>query len=99
MALTFWFILLVIQAMSFTLVSRARNSTSIGYHGIVSVFTNGIWFVSQFFLIGFMAKPNMPMSTILLYGVVYITGTTLGSVLMHYVAMRWLETGKRKVES
>lgn len=37
------FSLVVLQNASFTLVSRARNSKSLLYHGIASVLSNGIW--------------------------------------------------------
>lgn len=97
MTLTTWFIILVLQAMGFTLVSRARNSGSVMYHGIVSVISNSVWFVSQLFLVSFMTKPDMPMSTLALYCAVYVSGNTVGSTLMHYAAIKWFEKGKRKV--
>lgn len=97
MSLVFWFFLLVVQTAAFTWVSRARNSGSIGYHAIASVVSNGVWFVSQFILIGMVAKPGMPMSEIVTLGSIYILGTVTGAVLMHYVALKYLETGKRKV--
>lgn len=97
MSLAIWFLVLVVQSMAFTLVSRARNSGSVFYHSIVSVASNGVWFVSQLFLIGFMAKPEMPMSTLIIYATVYVSGTTVGGTLMHFVSLNWLESGKRKV--
>jgi flagellar biosynthesis component FlhA len=97
MNLIFWFVLLVVQNAAFTLVSRARNSGSIGYHAIASVFSNGIWFVSQFILIGMVAKPDMPMMEIVKIGSIYIVATVTGSLLMHWVSMKYLEKGKRKV--
>ena len=92
-----WFFLLIIQNAAFTWVSRARNSGSYGYHAIAAVFSNGVWFVSQFILIGMIAKPGMPFSAALSMGLVYISGTVCGSVLMHWVSVRFLERGKRKV--
>ncbi len=97
MSLILWFMLLVVQNAAFTWVSRARNSGSYGYHAIAAVFSNGIWFVSQFILIGMVAKPGMPLSEAMTLGVVYIAGTVTGSVMMHYAAINWLEKGKRKV--
>lgn len=97
MNLIFWFLLLVVQNAAFTWVSRARNSGSYGYHAVAAVFSNGIWFVSQFLLIGMVAKPGMPMNEAITLGMIYIAGTVTGSVLMHYVSVRWLEKGKRKV--
>lgn len=53
-----WFFLLVLQNAAFTWVSRARNSGSLAYHATASVFSNGIWFVSNIFLIGMVANPE-----------------------------------------
>jgi len=86
-----------VQNAAFTWVSRARNSGSIGYHAIASVFSNGVWFVSQFLLIGMAAKPGMSFGEAAPLCAIYIAGTTTGAVLMHLVAMRWLESGNRKV--
>lgn len=92
-----WFLLLVVQTAAFTWVSRARNSASYGYHAIASVISNGVWFVSQFLLIGMVAKPGMPTSEIVTMFAVYVVGSTTGALLMHYAAINWLERGKRKV--
>lgn len=101
MSLVAWFFLLVLQNAAFTWVSRARNSGSYGYHALAAVFSNGIFFVSNITLIGlmtkFMANTDTPESVLVVYGSVYIAGTVTGSVLMHWIAVRWLETGKRKV--
>lgn len=97
MGLLSWFLLLVVQNAAFTWVSRARNSGSLGYHAVAAVFSNGIWFVSQFLLISMVAKPGMPLAEIVQLGLIYVAGTVVGSVLMHYVAIHWLEKGKRKV--
>lgn len=97
MSIYIWFLVLILQSAAFTWVSRARNSGSVTYHSVASVFSNGVWFISQLFLIGFMAKPDMPLNQLVLYGAVYITGTTLGGTLMHIISLKWLERGKRKV--
>lgn len=97
MSLTAWFLLLILQNAAFTWVSRARNTGSIGYHAIAATFSNGIWFVSNLFLIGMVARADMPTQEIVQLGIVYVTATVTGSVLMHIVSMRWLEKGKRKV--
>lgn len=95
--LAWWFILLVVQNAAFTWVSRARNSGSYGYHAVAAVFSNGVWFVSQFLLIGMVAKPGMSFEEVAPLGLVYVAGTVTGSVLMHWVSVRWLEKGRRKV--
>lgn len=97
MNMILWFFLLVLQNAAFTWVSRARNSGSLAYHGIASVFSNGIWFVSNLFLIGMVARTDLPMLTLLAMFATYVSGTVTGSMLMHFVSMRWLEKGKRKV--
>jgi hypothetical protein len=97
MILVAWFLLLVVQNAAFTWVSRARNSGSIGYHAVASVASNGIWFASQFFLIGLVAKPGMPFADAAILGAIYIAGTVTGSVLMHIASIRWLEKGSRRV--
>jgi hypothetical protein len=61
------------------------------------VFSNGIWFVSQFLLISMVAKPGMPLEEITLYGIFYVLGTVIGSLLMHWISMRYMESGNRKV--
>ena len=92
-----WFLILVVQNAAFTWVSRARNSGSYGYHAVAAVFSNGVWFVSQFLLIGMVAKPGMALEDAAPLGLVYVAGTVTGSVLMHWISVRWLENGRRKV--
>lgn len=99
MSLVLWFVLLVFQNAAFTWVSRARNSGSLSYHALASVFSNGIFFASQFIMIGMIANPDSPISEKVFLGVVYVTATVTGSVLMHWFTMKFLETGKRKVGS
>ncbi len=97
MNLFLWFLLLVVQNAAFTWVSRARNSGSLGYHAIAAVFSNGIWFCSQFLLIGMVVRPGMELSSAAILLCVYIAGTVIGSVSMHYVSLRFMEKGKRRV--
>jgi hypothetical protein len=92
-----WFLLLILQNAAFTWVSRARNSGSYGYHATAAVFSNGIWFISQLFLIGMVAKPDMPASQLATLGSVYVAGTVIGSLAMHWLSVNYLEKGKRKV--
>ena len=91
-----WALLLIVQNAAFTWVSRARNGGSYGYHAIAAVASNGVFFASQFVLIGFVARDASPQRAVAL-GVVYVLATTAGSVLMHVASVRWLERGKRKV--
>lgn len=91
-----WALLLVLQNAAFTWVSRARNGGSYGYHAVAAVVSNGVFFATQFVLIGFVARDASPERAVAL-GAVYVLATTTGSVLMHIASVRWLERGKRRV--
>jgi len=85
-----WIILfctVVIQNASFTLVSRARNSSSLIYHGGAAILSNGIWLLVIRQVILNINEFHLMMA--------YLCGSVLGSVSMHYVAMRFFETGKK----
>ena len=92
-----WSLLLVVQNAAFTWVSRARNSGSYFYHGIAAIFSNGVWFASQFILIGIVIKEIDNIGDGLLIGLLYIASTVTGSVTMHWLSTNYLEKGKRKV--
>lgn len=96
MSLFAWALLLVVQNAAFTWVSRARNGGSYSYHALAAIVSNGVFFASQFVLIGFVASDASPQRAVAL-GAVYMLATTAGSVAMHWASVRWLERGKRKV--
>ena len=75
--------LTILQNASFTLVSRARNSPSIMYHGIASVFSNGIWLLV-------IREVTLSFGTWYLM-IAYVIGAVIGSISMHYVSMRYFE--------
>ena len=75
------FALVVLQNASFTLVSRARNSSSLMYHTIASVLSNGVWLLVNFDSLDMMLT--------------YLVGSVVGSVLMHYVSMKYFENKKK----
>ena len=75
--------LVILQNASFTLVSRARNSSSIMYYTIVSVLSNGIWLLV-------IRQVVMNLDNWVLM-VTYLVGAVVGSVSMDYVAMKYLE--------
>jgi hypothetical protein len=75
--------LTILQNASFTLVSRARNSNSILYHTIASVLSNGIWL-----LVIRNVVANFENVTLM---ITYLLGSVIGSVSMHYVAMKYFE--------
>ena len=80
--------LVILQNASFTLVSRARNSQSLTYHGIASVFSNGIWL-----LVIRQVVTNFDRIELM---ITYLVGSVIGSLGMHYVAMKYFEKPKAK---
>lgn len=77
------FSLVLLQNASFTLVSRARNSKSLLYHTIASVLSNGIWL-----LVIRQVVINLDRVDLM---ITYLIASVLGSIGMHYVAMKWFE--------
>lgn len=75
--------LVILQNASFTLVSRARNSNSISFHAIASVLSNGIWLLVIKNVVQNFDKPIMM--------IVYIIGSVIGSISMHYISMKYFE--------
>jgi hypothetical protein len=91
-----WAALLVVQNATFTLVSRARNSKSIAYHALAAVGSNGVWFVSQFLLFGYMLNVLKDGTWVdaLPIGLWYTLWTIVGSVGMHWIALHKIEKGR-----
>ena len=73
----------ILQNASFTLVSRARNSDSITFHAIAAVFSNGIWVLV-------IRKLVINLDNWWMIGT-YVIGTVIGSILMHYISMKYIE--------
>jgi len=78
--------LCILQNASFTLVSRARNSDNIAYHAISAVLSNGMYL-----LVFRQLQMNLDEP---LVQVGYLIGAVLGSIGMHYIAMRFFEKKK-----
>ncbi len=81
-------LLVMLQNASFTLVSRARNSNSLAYHGIASVLSNGVWLLVIRKITQNFDKPELMVT--------YIVGSVIGSISMHYIVMRFIEKPKKK---
>lgn len=98
-----WAVVLLIQNMSFTAVSRARNSGSLLYHGIASFFSNGVWFVQMFWVFSIMdvVKETWQQEGGLAFGafaaLFYTLFTMIGSLTTHWFLRRHVERGNRKV--
>lgn len=82
------FLLTILQNASFTLTSRARNSGSLWYNGLASIASNGIWL-----LVIKKVVTNLDSTVLML---TYLAGSVIGSLTMHYVAMRFIEKTKTK---
>lgn len=94
-----WAVLLVAQNVSFTLVSRARNSGSVGRHMAAALISNGIWFLSQVFAIGTITAILIgKLGTVAAVGAgtFYTAFTLLGSLVGHKISLR-TETGAAMV--
>jgi hypothetical protein len=94
-----WAAMLLVQNASFTWVSRARNSSSVAYHGVASIFSNGIWFISLMFAVDKIKDARASHSAWLLVAtaVFYTIFTVIGSISAHHFLMTKVEKGKRKV--
>lgn len=78
--------LTILQNASFTLVSRARNSSSLLYHTVASILSNGIWL-----LVIRHVVTNFDNWILM---VTYVIGAVIGSIGMHYIAMKYFEKPK-----
>lgn len=81
------------QNASFTLVSRARNTSSLGYHAVAALLSNGVFFASYTILLGNMLEVLKTGSWRegVMVGVYYVACTMIGSLAMHWFALRKLE--------
>ncbi len=77
------FVLVIIQNASFTLVSRARNSKSLLYHGIAATLSNGIWLLVLKNIVTHLEQPIMMWT--------YLVASVIGSLLTHYILMKHVE--------
>lgn len=84
-----WGVLLVLQNASHTATSRSKNSKSLVYTGIASVFSNGIWFASQYFIVDklIQVKDNAPLFITAL--AFYVVLTVIGSVVAQWYLMKF----------
>ena len=94
-----WAVLLMLQNASFTLSSRSRNSGSLGYHAIASVLSNSLWFISQLVLVSTFMEIFKSADLVLglIVGVFYVACTMTGSIGMHFISMKYIEHGTRRV--
>lgn len=87
-----------IQNMAFTWVSRSRNSGDPSYHRYAAICSNGVWFITQLFILSLLlpALVKGDWWRVLAAAITYIAATTEGSVYMMKVLLK-KESGKRRV--
>ena len=76
-------LLVIVQNASFTLVSRARNSDSIMFHGGASILSNTIWLIVIKNVVQNFDRIDLMIT--------YVIGSFLGSVIMHHFSMKYIE--------
>lgn len=81
-----------VQNIAFTFVSRGRNSGSLGYHLLASIFSNGIYAALLFTSIDMISQAKSNPGPFL---IVYTLATMSGSIFAHWLALR-IEKGKAK---
>ncbi len=93
-----WGVLLFLQNAAHTATSRSRNTKSLWYTGIASIFSNGIWFASQFYIVNMLItvkdRPAAFATTLVFYILLTATGSVVSHCyLMKYEARRHIEKG------
>jgi hypothetical protein len=84
-----WGVLLFLQNAAHTATSRSRNSKSLWYTGIASVFSNGIWLASQFYIVNMLIQVKDDPAAFTRVLIFYIVLTVAGSTASHWYLMRW----------
>jgi hypothetical protein len=92
------FVVAFVQNMAFTAVSRSRNGGDVPHQFRVAIVSNGVWFVTQFLILGSLMQALTTGSfwKLAVVGVVYVAATSLGSAYMMAKLLK-SETGKRRV--
>lgn len=83
-----WGSLLVLQNATHTVSSRAKNSSSLWYSAWAGVFSNGTWFLSQFFIVGHLVRAQDDPKRLAMVAIYYITLTVAGTVGAHAFCLR-----------
>jgi hypothetical protein len=94
-----WALLLMVQNLTFTFVSRARASASLRRHVIAAVGSNGVWILQLQIMLGPLMEYLNGKHGLLLQiavGAYYTVFTVTGSVVAHYISLK-TEKGKAAV--
>lgn len=87
-----WAVLLVLQNAAQTVTSRARNTkgqAGLWYNGIASMFSNGVWFTSQLFIVNMLINVKGKPAAFAAMLAFYIAFTASGSVVAHWISMKF----------
>lgn len=94
-----WALLIMVQDAAATLLTRATTSNSPLFHAVTSAIYNSIWFASLFILVGPIYHQVNSLDRGVEIGAIYVVANLIGGVPMHFISMRWLEKGKRRIGS
>ncbi len=78
------FVTTLLQNAGFTLVSRARNTTSLVFHSLAAVLSNGVYLLVLRQVVTHLDSVAMMLT--------YLIASVSGSVMMHYISMHHLES-------
>ena len=86
-----WGTLILLQNAAFVANSRARNSASLSYHAVTNLCSNGVWILSQFYLIDKVGEAlesgdwQMGVGIVTMYIILNLIG---GLTAHHYLIKR-----------
>ena len=85
-----WGILILVQNAAFVANSRARNSASLSYHAVTNLCSNGIWILSQFFLIDKVGRALNSGDLSMGLGItgMYIILNLIGGLVSHHLLLK-----------
>lgn len=94
-----WAAILMLTNGTGTLASRARNTPSVGYHTVAALASHGTYILGQLIGLDLLIEAinTRDRGLALTVCTVYALASTLGSVIVHWVAMRYFEKGRRRV--
>ena len=87
---TVWGLILLLQNAAFVANSRARNSNNLGYHAITNLCSNGVWIISQFFVVDKISQAIATQDWRLASGtfVFYVIMNLIGGLVTHHQLMK-----------
>lgn len=94
-----WGVLLALTNGMSTLVSRARNTPSYPYHAVCALLNHAAWFIVNVMFVGVAVNIGAltDRRAAVFAWVFYTVCSTVGSVVTHYVSIRFFEHGNRRV--